>query len=314
MLIVAALGGNALLKRGEAQSPANQRANVREATRHLAALIAAGHRLVITHGNGPQVGMLALQSEAGPVDGRVPLDVLDAESEGMIGYMIAQELRNHLPTGSKVVALLTQVMVDTADPAFADPDKPIGPVYAERLTDAALAARGWRMKPDGKGWRRVVPSPHPLAILEQPEISTLLAAGVTVICTGGGGIPCARTAEGRLAGVEAVVDKDRASALLAFNLGADLLLLLTDVDAAYLDYGTAQARAIAEIDPACLRGQLGAFASGSMRPKIEAACDFAEAGGHAAAIGNLMTLDALIKGATGTHVFRGAEARFREPN
>lgn len=314
MLIVAALGGNALLKRGEAQSPANQRANVREATRHLAALVAAGHTLVITHGNGPQVGMLALQSEAGPVDGRVPLDVLDAESEGMIGYMIAQELRNQLPIRGKVVALLTQVMVDTADPAFTDPDKPIGPVYAEPLADAELAARGWRMKPEGQGWRRVVPSPRPLEILEQPEISTLLAAGVTVICTGGGGIPCARTVEGRLAGVEAVVDKDRASALLAINLNADLLLLLTDVDAAYLDYGTAQARALAEIDPAGLRRQLGTFAGGSMRPKVEAACDFAEARGHPAAIGNLIGLEALIQGTIGTHVFPGAETRFREPN
>lgn len=312
MLIVAALGGNALLKRGEAQSSANQRANVRRAAQHLARLVASGHRLVITHGNGPQVGMLALQSEAGPAEARMPLDVLDAESEGMIGYMVEQELRNHLPSGSRVAALLTQVVVDTGDPAFAEPDKPIGPVYTVQPPAAELAARGWRMKPEGQGWRRVVASPQPLEILEQPEIATLLGQGVTVICTGGGGIPCARAADGSLTGVEAVVDKDRASALLAIKLAADCLLLLTDVDAAYVGYGTPQARAIAEADPASLRARIGDFPAGSMRPKIDAACHFAEATGRRAGIGRLEDAEALAAGAAGTTVTAGAAGlRFR---
>ena len=299
MLVVAALGGNALLKRGEVQSAANQRVNVQHAASQLAALVSEGHRLVITHGNGPQVGMLALQSEAGPADGQAPLDVLDAESEGMIGYVIEQELRNHLPPGARVATLLTQVVVDASDPAFGKPDKPVGPVYRGAPPPQA-GARGWQVSREGDGWRRVVPSPLPLEILEQPEIAVLLAAGITVICTGGGGIPCIRQPDGSLVGVEAVIDKDRASALLAIGLGADMLLLLTDVDAAYIGFGTPQAKALEAADPKALRRELGEFRSGSMGPKIEAAIHFAEATGRRAAIGRLEDADALCRGQAGT--------------
>ncbi len=312
MLIVAALGGNALLKRGETQSFANQRTNVRHAARQLANLIIAGHQVVVTHGNGPQVGMLALQSAAGPPDAIAPLDVLGAETEGMIGYMIEQELRNNLPTGARVATLLTQVLVDLDDPAFQRPEKPIGPVYKGPAVAQALAERGWQLSPDGQGWRRVVASPQPLAILEQPEISALLASGITVICAGGGGIPCARQGNGTLIGVEAVIDKDRSSGLLAAGLGADLLMLLTDVDAAYVGFGTPAAKAIAETDPASLKLRLADFRAGSMGPKIEAAIHFAEATGRRAAIGQLEDADRIFHGLAGTFVDRAATGlRFR---
>lgn len=302
MRVVAALGGNALLRRGEAMSADNQRANVRRAAAPLAELIAAGHQLVITHGNGPQIGLLALQSEAGPAEGAAPLDVLDAESEGMIGYMIEQELRNRLPPGAEVATLLTQVRVDAADAAFNKPDKPIGQVYGEAEATRLAATRGWRVAPDGAGWRRVVASPMPLEILQQPVVSILLDAGVTVICTGGGGIPCARRADGSMAGIEAVVDKDRASALLATGLAADMLLLLTDVDAAYLDFGTPQARAVSRADPGSLAAWRSEFRAGSMGPKIEGAINFATATGHLAGIGRLEDAAAILGGTAGTLV------------
>ncbi len=252
MLVVAALGGNALLKRGEKLSAENQRANVKTAATALAGIVRAGHRLVVTHGNGPQVGLLALQSAAGPVDSQYPLDVLGAESEGMIGYLIEQELRNALPERRLFATLLTQSVVDPADPAFKKPTKPIGPVYDEATAKRLAGERGWIVAPDGAHWRRVVASPKPLEILETAEIAFLAANDAIVVCAGGGGIPVIRAPSGALSGVEAVVDKDLASALLGAALGADRLLLLTDVDAVYLDYGKATARAIAPRDTSSL--------------------------------------------------------------
>jgi carbamate kinase len=305
MLVVAALGGNALLKRGETLSAEHQRANVRAAAAALAGIVRAGHRLVVTHGNGPQVGLLALQSAAGPADSQYPLDVLGAESEGMIGYLIEQELRNALPERKLFATLLTQSLVDAGDDAFAKPSKPIGPVYTEAIAKQLAADRGWTVAPDGPHWRRVVASPKPLAILETAEIALLIAADTIVICTGGGGIPVVRAENGALKGIEAVVDKDLASALLAGALAADKLLLLTDVDAVYLDYGTPAARAIASVSPEALRRQ--SFASGSMAPKAEAAAGFVAATGGRAAIGRLEDGLALMTGAAGTQV--AVEAR-----
>ncbi|MFA5122862.1 carbamate kinase [Zavarzinia sp.] len=307
MRVVAALGGNALLKRGEPLSAANQLANVRRAAAALAPLAAAGHQLVVTHGNGPQVGLLALQSAAGPAEGAQPLDVLDAESEGMIGYLIERELGNALGPGAQVATLLTQVRVDPADPAFAKPTKPIGPVY----TEAAARALGLPVAADGKGWRRVVASPKPVEIVEAAVIARLVDAGITVVCTGGGGIPVARGADGRLDGIEAVVDKDLASALLARSLKADALLMLTDVAAVSLDWGTPRAREIARAHPDALAG-LG-FAAGSMGPKVEAAIGFARASGGRAAIGRLEDAAGLLDGSAGTTIDATAPGLLMRP-
>lgn len=284
MRIVVALGGNALARRGEPMTAETQRANVRRAVAALAPLIEAGHLLVITHGNGPQVGLLALQAAAGPKDGLYPLDILDAESEGMIGYLIELELRNAAP-GHEIATVLTQVLVDLSDPAFSNPTKPIEPMYDEAPARKLATERGWILARDGHGWRRVVPSPRPLRILEAAVVSSLAEAGVTVICAGGGGIPVARTAEGLLAGMEAVVDKDLASSLLARELKADHLLLLTDVPGVYLDWGKAPGRLVASaghdmLDPV-------QFPPGSMGPKLEAANAFAAATGKPASIGRL---------------------------
>ena len=237
MRIVAALGGNALLRRGEAMTEGNQRANVHRAAAALAPLCTDKNEVILTHGNGPQVGLLALQSSAGPKEGRYPLDVLSAQSEGLLGYLIEQELRNVLPPDRLVASLLTQVLVDPADPAFLKPTKPIGPGYPEDEAQRLATERGWNILQDGAFWRRAVPSPRPLGILEQSVIALLASQGVIVICVGGGGIPVAFGDDGQLHGVEAVIDKDRASALLAEETGADALLLLTDVDGVYLDWG-----------------------------------------------------------------------------
>jgi carbamate kinase len=225
--IIAAIGGNALLRRGEALEIETQRRNLARAAVSIAAL-AEAHELVVTHGNGPQVGLLALQSEALDEVAPYPLDVLDAESEGLIGYLIERELRRHLP-GREIAALLTQVRVDPDDPAFEAPSKPIGPIYDASEIEALARACGWAFRPDGRGYRRVVPSPEPKAILELGTIRLLLDAGVVVVCAGGGGIPVAVDADLVVRGVEAVVDKDLTAALLATALGADALLLLTDV-------------------------------------------------------------------------------------
>jgi carbamate kinase len=303
MLIVIALGGNALLTRGEPMTAERQRANVQRAAASLAGVIGAGHRLVVTHGNGPQVGLLALQAAAGPKDGVQPLDILDAESEGMIGYLIEQELGNRLPEGAPLATLLTQIRVDPADPAFQRPTKPIGPVYDQDTARRMETERGWSVAPDGAGWRRVVASPEPLDILEMKVIAMLVERGVVVICAGGGGIPVVRRADGGLVGVEAVIDKDRASALLARRLGADRLLLLTDVDAVQWDFGTAVARRIARVGADALSPEQ--FPAGSMRPKIEAAALFATATGHPAAIGRLEDALAILSGDAGTRIDPG---------
>lgn len=300
MRIVAALGGNALLRRGEPMTAALQRKNVKAAVTAIAPLIIDGHELVITHGNGPQVGLLALQAAAGPADGVYPLDILDAESEGMVGYLIEQELQNMLPAGSVVATLLTQIRVDRRDPAFHRPTKPIGPIYTEDEAKRLAAERSWVMKPDGLGWRRVVPSPLPVAILEAGVINLLVSHGVTVICAGGGGIPVIERTDGSLTGVEAVIDKDLASALLAHSLGADWLLLLTDVDALYLDWGMQSARAVAIANPHALDPTI--FDEGSMRPKVEAAIGFAKDTGGTAAIGRLEDVAAILKGEAGTTI------------
>lgn len=302
MRIVAALGGNALLRRGEPLTAAAQITSVKRAAAALAGVIAAGHQVTITHGNGPQVGLLALQSAAGPAAGLLPLDVLDAESEGWIGYTIAQELGNALPPGTEIATLLSRVRVDRDDPAFRSPSKPIGPVYDEATARRLAGERGWNIAPDGKFWRRVVASPRPLEVIETPVIRRLITAGVVVVCVGGGGIPVARNAGGALEGVEAVVDKDAASALLAAHVDADLLLLLTDVDAVYLDYGTPAARALHETTPAELRANVAAFQAGSMGPKVAAVCDFVETSGRTAAIGALDDIVAIIAGSAGTRI------------
>jgi carbamate kinase len=296
MLIVVALGGNALLRRGEPLTAENQRANVRQAALALAALISAGHSLVITHGNGPQIGLLAL--ETGGADGAgLPLDVLGAETEGMIGYMIEQELAS-LVKGHRFATLLTLVKVNPDDPAFEKPTKFIGPVYDSHTGQMLAAKRGWRIAADGKDWRRVVASPLPQTILEADVISLLVGAGVTVICAGGGGIPVVESPGGGLSGIEAVIDKDAASALLAEQLEADFLLLLTDVDAVYADFGTPHARPLAWIDPFTVNEDQ--FPSGSMRPKIAAAAHFSKSANRRAAIGRLEDATAIVAGKSGT--------------
>ncbi|QJP14256.1 carbamate kinase [Starkeya sp. ORNL1] len=305
MRIVVALGGNALLRRGEPLTAENQRANIRRAAQALAELVEAGHSLIITHGNGPQVGLLALQAAAGPADGAYPLDVLGAESEGMIGYLIEQELGGLL-RGRLIATLLTQVRVAADDPAFSRPTKPIGPVYDEATARHLARERKWQVAADGAGWRRVVASPRPLQIMEARVISMLVEQGVLVICAGGGGIPVVERIDGSLAGVEAVIDKDFASALLATELGADMLLLLTDVDAVYLDYGTPAARAIRRANPAALAS--GSFPAGSMGPKIAAACEFASGTGRPAAIGQLGDALAIVRGERGTRIDSSAPA------
>jgi len=300
--IVAALGGNALLQRGEAMSAAVQRANTRHAAQALTGLVRAGHRLIITHGNGPQVGLLAVQAEAGPKGENWPLDVLDAESQGMIGYVIEQEMRNALGPATRIATLLTQIRVAPDDPAFRAPTKPIGATYGKEEADRLAAARGWRFAPDRGAWRRVVPSPEPLEIMESGVISLLVEQGVLVICTGGGGIPVVTAPDGALYGVEAVIDKDLASALLARQMRADMLLMLTDVEAVFQGYGTPEARPLGQLSIEAAEALLGALPAGSMRPKLAAAIGFARATGGIAVIGRLEQADALVTGTAGTRV------------
>jgi carbamate kinase len=293
MRVVIALGGNALLHRGEPMTAANQRHNVQVAATSLAP-IASAHELVISHGNGPQVGLLALQGAA------YPLDILDAETEGMIGYLIEQELANRLPAERRYATLLTQIEVDPQDPAFNNPTKPIGPVYKETEARRLAAERGWHIARDGAHFRRVVPSPRPQRILELDVIEMLVSQGVIVICAGGGGIPVICRADGSLAGVEAVIDKDMASCLLARELSADALLMLTDVDAVYAHWGEPQARRMRRISPRAMREF--SFAPGSMGPKVAAACEFVEQTGGSATIGRLSDTRAILAGEAGTLV------------
>jgi carbamate kinase len=303
MRVVVALGGNALLRRGQPLTAANQRANARAACRALAP-VAGEHQLVISHGNGPQVGLLALQSAAYTAVEAYPLDVLGAQTEGMIGYVLQQELGNELPPERPIATLLTQVEVDPADPAFGRPTKPIGPQYT-RAEAAALAGQGWTFAPDGPALRRVVPSPAPQRIVGIEPIGWMLEHGCVVICAGGGGIPVMRTdAPGRrLTGVEAVIDKDLASALLAEQLGADLLAIVTDVDAVYAGWGSPDQRPIRTATPETLRA--GEFAAGSMAPKVRAACAFVARTGGTAAIGSIGDTAALVDGRAGTQIAPG---------
>ena len=305
---VVALGGNALLRRGEALEAASQARAAREAA-GLLVTAAASRPLVITHGNGPQVGLLALMSEASHETAPYPLDVLDAETEGQIGYVLELALANAI-ADREIVTLLTRVVVDEHDPAFENPSKFIGPVYSEDDARATAGRRGWTVKRDGDAWRRVVPSPDPRRIVQLPVIERLVAAGVLVICAGGGGIPVVEDAEGRQRGVEAVVDKDLASALLAAGLGAGVLVLATDVDAVYEGYGTPSQRPVRRATPESLREQ--PFAAGSMAPKVEAACRFVEGTGGRAAIGSLEDLDRLLRGEAGTQVVPVASRRITQ--
>ena len=297
MRIVVALGGNALLRRGQPMTAKNQRENVRIAAQALAP-IAAGNQLVISHGNGPQVGLLALQSAAYEEVEAYPLDVLGAQTEGMIGYMIEQELGNLLPIEYPFATILTMVEVDPEDPAFDEPTKPIGPVYNEAEAKRLEANKGWVMKPDGEQWRRVVPSPEPHRIFEMRPIHWLLEKGTIVICAGGGGIPTIYNEEGNLEGVEVVIDKDRASALLAFELEADLLIMATDTDGVYLEWGTEDAHRIERTTPDEIEKH--EFAAGSMGPKVEAAADFVSRTGQRAVIGALADIPAMVEGTAGT--------------
>src|SRR5690348_11055195 len=302
MRVVVALGGNALLRRGQPMTVENQRENVRVACDHLAP-IAEQHELIISHGNGPQIGLLALEEAAYGGVSQSPLDVLGAETQGMIGYLIEQELGNRLPFEKPIASLLTMIEVDPDDPAFTSPSKPIGPQYDKAEADRLAAERGWTFKPDGDKLRRVVPSPVPQRIFEHRPIRWLLDQGCVVICAGGGGIPTIYRPGRQLAGIEAVIDKDRASALLANNIQADILIMATDAQAVYVGFGTPQQRAIVAADPDVLLTRYEAeFAAGSMLPKVIAACDFARATGKPAMIGALGEIDAMLAGEAGTRV------------
>jgi carbamate kinase len=304
MRVVAALGGNALLRRGEPLSAENQRVNARAACKALAP-VALEHELVISHGNGPQVGLLALQGSAYTEVEPYPLDLLGAQTEGMIGYLIQQELGNELPFEKRLASLLTLIEVDPDDPAFKDPTKPIGPIYTKADSEKLAAEKGWEFKPDGDSFRRVVPSPRPQRIFGIEPVEWLLDHGAVVICAGGGGIPVMytdveATAGRQLVGVEAVIDKDLASALLARDLRADVLVIVTDVDAVYADWGTPEQKAIRRATPVAL-GE-SEFAAGSMGPKVRAACQFVEETGGLAAIGSINDTPALLRGEAGTIV------------
>ena len=311
MRVVVALGGNALQRRGEPMTVESQRANVRVACEALAPL-AQEHELVISHGNGPQVGLLSLQTSTYDDVSSYPFDVLGAQTEGMIGYFIEQELGNLLPFEKPLATILTMTEVDANDPAMSDPTKFVGPVYTEDEAKSLAAAKGWTVKPDGDAWRRVVPSPLPTRIFEIRPITWMLDKGAVVICTGGGGIPTMYLPnEGldspsdrnprTLVGVEAVIDKDRSSAVLARDLHADLLVIATDADAVFLDWGSPQQRGIATVSPQELRAY--PFPAGSMGPKVEAAAAFALGSpGKVAVIGALADLTEILAGTHGTRI------------
>lgn len=299
MRIVVALGGNALLRRGEALSAANQFANIQRAAAQLA-LVESGNELVLTHGNGPQVGLLALQSAAYAAVEVYPLDVLGAQTDGMIGYLLEQELNNLLPQ-KVVVTLMTRVVVHLDDPAFAAPSKPIGPVYTEAEAKRIGKEEGWTMGADGKAFRRMVPSPTPQRVFGLQPMEWLLAHGALVIAAGGGGIPVALGADGHsLHGVEAVIDKDACSALLARDLNADCLIIATDVSEVFVDFGLPTQRPVRSASPEAFKSV--SFAAGSMGPKVAAACAFVTATGHRAVIGSLDKIEAMLRGEAGTQV------------
>ena len=297
MRIVIALGGNALLRRGEEMTAENQRENIRIAAKVLAPIIEK-HEVVISHGNGPQVGLLSLQSAAYKEVEEYPLDILGAQTQGMIGYMIEQELGNHLPVEIPIASILTMVEIDPEDPAFSNPTKPIGPIYDEKEARDLAKLKGWNIKQDGNYWRRVVPSPEPHRIFQLRPIHWLLEKGTVVICAGGGGIPTSYKDNGKLEGVEVVIDKDRASSLLAFELEADLLIMATDTDGVYLDWGSDSEKIISKTTPEEI--SKFSFDKGSMGPKVEAACSFVERSGQRAVIGSLNDIEKMVSGISGT--------------
>ena len=301
MRVVVALGGNALLKRGEPMTADVQRANVRTAAPPLAA-VATNHQLVLSHGNGPQVGLLALQGAAYTEVEAYPLDVLGAQTEGMIGYMLEQELGNLLPPDVPFATILTMVEVSPDDPAFGDPTKFVGPVYEKADADALAEQKGWVFKQDGDAWRRVVPSPEPKRIWEIRPIRWLLEREAVVICAGGGGVPTmfSKDDDRTLIGVEAVIDKDLASELLAREVEADVFVMATDVDGVYVEWGTPDQRRLDEVTVDELKA--GEFAAGSMGPKVAAAVRFVERTGKRAAIGGLADIEKIVDGEAGTQI------------
>ncbi|MGD8112576.1 carbamate kinase [Vibrio sp. TRT 21S02] len=297
--VVVALGGNALLRRGEPLEADVQRHNIEIAVKTISA-IAQEYNVVLVHGNGPQVGLLALQGLEYKKVNPYPLDVLGSETQGMIGYMLMQEFKNQMPN-INVTCMLTQMTVDPSDPAFADPTKPIGPIYEEAEAREMAEKYHWTVKPDGKHFRRVVPSPQPTGIIEHDAITKLIDEGHLVICTGGGGIPVKRE-NGKLVGVEAVIDKDMSAAFLAKQLDADALLILTDADAVYLDWGKPTQHALRNTNPSELAKY--EFDAGSMGPKIEASCEFIKQGGKVVGIGSLEDGLRILQGTAGTNITR----------
>lgn len=304
MRIVVALGGNALLKRGEPMTAQNQSANIRLAAEQLAK-VKPKNELIISHGNGPQVGLLALQHAAYYAqDSKIepyPLDVLVSQTVGMIGYMLQQELTNLLPT-TPTQTLVTQVIVDEHDPAFSKPSKPIGQVYTQAEAEKLAAEKGWTVMPDGQYYRRAVPSPKPQDVTGMNAVKALLAQDHIVICGGGGGVPCVKNAQGQLTGVEAVVDKDLATAVIANQLDADLFIIATDVNAACVNFQKEGERKIAKANPAALEALSAEFAAGSMGPKVQAVINFVKATGKDAAIGSLSDIEDIVAGKAGTRV------------
>lgn len=297
MRVVVALGGNALLQRGQVMSAGNQRENIRVAAVQLAE-IHKNHELIIAHGNGPQVGLAALMDAAYTEIEPYPLDVLGAETIGMIGYVIEQELGNVIPYEDNIVTVLTQVLVDPDDPAFHDPSKPVGPAYDKAEAQRLQKEKGWAMAADGPFFRKVVPSPLPQRIIEINAIRLLVDHGIVVICAGGGGIPTAYDNDHKLYGVEAVIDKDLAAGLLSRELGAEMFVMLTDVACVYAGFGTPQQRAIRAAHPDAIEDL--DFAAGSMGPKIRGACKFVRETGHSSAIGQLAALMEIMSGNAGT--------------
>ncbi|EXU75486.1 carbamate kinase [Erwinia mallotivora] len=295
-LLVVALGGNALLKRGEPLEADIQRRNIEQAARAIATLTAEW-RIVLVHGNGPQVGLLAVQNSSCDLTSPWPLDILVAETQGMIGYLLQQALRNYLPQ-AQISTLLTQVEISPNDAAFRNPTKYIGPVYSPQQAQQVAAEQGWTMKADGEFVRRVVPSPMPVRIVEDQAILALTERGHLVICNGGGGIPVTGNSQGQFSGVEAVIDKDLSAALLATQLSADALLILTDADAVYLDWGKPDSRALRQVTPADLLGMT--FDAGSMGPKVAAACEFVTHCAGRAGIGSLADATDILSGRKGT--------------
>lgn len=308
-VVLVALGGNALQQSGEKGTVEEQRAHVKETADHLIKILEDGYSLLITHGNGPQVGSILLKNERSEDHlPPMPLDVCGAETQGMIGYMIQQEFHNHLQAKGReerVVTLCTQTLVDGDDPAFKNPSKPIGLFYTKEKADALKKEKGWDIVEQvGKGFRRVVPSPLPVEIIEGELIEKLLREGVIVVACGGGGIPVIREKEGNLKGVEAVIDKDRTAAVLGKNVGAEILLILTDVEQVALNFGKENQKNLKKlsVEEAKAYGKQGEFGAGSMGPKVEAACAFIESGGKKAIITSLKKAGEALKGTTGTHI------------